>query len=56
MATCRSGPDLLDRVVPDLHCPVGAAGNEDFAVEGVPADGIDSHVVRMEDVLSLIHI
>lgn len=50
------GPDLLDGVVPDLHRPVRAAGNEDLAVEGVPAHGIDSHVVRMEDVQELARV
>lgn len=37
-AHAKTQQDLLDGVIPDLDCPVRAAGNEDFQVVGIPAD------------------
>lgn len=42
----REGTSLsLDGVVPDLHCPVGAAGHEDLGVVWAPGHSIHRHVV-----------
>lgn len=50
----RTQQDLLDGVIPDLDCPVRAAGNEDFHMEGIPADCVHSHVMGFKHIQKLV--
>lgn len=54
LAHTRTRQDLLDGVIPDLDCPVRAAGNEDFQVEGIPADCVHSHVMGFKHIQKLV--
>lgn len=56
LAHTRTQQDLLDGVIPDLDCPVRAAGNEDFQVEGIPADWVHSHVMGFKHIQKLVWI
>lgn len=56
LARTRTQQDLLDGVIPNLDCPVRAAGNEDFQVEGIPADWVHSHVMGFKHVQKLVWI
>mmetsp|Transcript_31696 Transcript_31696/g.62872 ORF Transcript_31696/g.62872 Transcript_31696/m.62872 type:complete len:260 (-) Transcript_31696:1319-2098(-) len=44
---------VAEGVIPDLHGPVGGAGDEDTLVEGVPLDAVHGHVVSLVGSLVL---
>lgn len=53
LALSTTQQDLLDGVIPDLDCPVRAARNEDFQVEGIPADCVHRHVMSFKHIQKL---
>lgn len=52
LGTAKAGFSL-DGVVPDLHCPVRAAGHKDLGVVWVPYHSIHCHVVSIIGVQEL---